>query len=68
MNISNSQMLELYQRMVEIRLFEERVQDLYARGFIPGSVHLYIGQEAIAAGVCAHLRKTSYKESSKKLG
>lgn len=64
MNISRNQMLGLYQKMVEIRLFEERIQDLYARGLVPGSVHLYIGQEAIAAGVCANLRKEDYITST----
>lgn len=54
----------LYKKMIEIRLFEEKIQDLYARGSIPGSVHLYIGQEAIAAGVCAHLRKEDYITST----
>jgi pyruvate dehydrogenase E1 component alpha subunit len=64
MNIPRDQMIELYKMMVEIRLFEEKVQDLYARGLVPGSVHLYIGQEAIAAGVCAHLRKDDYITST----
>lgn len=64
MNISRDQMLDLYKKMVEIRLFEEKVQDLYARGLIPGSVHLYIGQEAIAAGVCANLRREDYITST----
>ncbi len=57
-------MLDLYKKMVEIRLFEERIQDLYARGLVPGSVHLYIGQEAIATGVCANLRKEDYITST----
>lgn len=64
MNISRNKMIGLYERMVEIRLFEEKIQDLYARGSIPGSVHLYIGQEAIATGVCAHLRKEDYITST----
>ncbi len=64
MKISHHQSMLLYKKMVEIRLFEERVQDLYARGLVPGSVHLYIGQEAIAAGVCAHLRKEDYITST----
>lgn len=59
-NISHTQMIHLYRTMVTIRLFEERIQELYARGLIPGLVHLYIGEEAIATGVCAHLRKDDY--------
>jgi pyruvate dehydrogenase E1 component alpha subunit len=64
MEISRQQMINLYKRMLEIRLFEEKIQDLYGRGLVPGSVHLYIGQEAIAAGVCAHLRKEDYITST----
>jgi pyruvate dehydrogenase E1 component alpha subunit len=56
--------MDLYKKMIEIRLFEEKIQDLYARGSIPGSVHLYIGQEAVAAGVCAHLEKEDYITST----
>lgn len=48
--------LELYRKMVRIRLFEMAVSDLYARGEIPGFLHTYVGQEAVAAGVCANLR------------
>jgi pyruvate dehydrogenase E1 component alpha subunit len=64
MNLSRDRKIGLYKKMVEIRLFEEKVRDLYARGLIPGSVHLYIGQEAIAAGVCAHLRQEDYITST----
>ena len=44
--------------MWRIRLFEERVRDLRVAGEIAGSVHLTIGQEAIAAGACAALRES----------
>jgi acetoin:2,6-dichlorophenolindophenol oxidoreductase subunit alpha len=54
----------LYGTMVKIRLFEERVIDLYARGLIPGLAHLYIGEEAIAAGVCAALGEKDYITST----
>lgn len=47
----------LYRTMLRIREFEEAVGKLFYRGEIPGFVHLYIGEEAIAAGVCARLRK-----------
>ncbi|MGD2102684.1 MAG: thiamine pyrophosphate-dependent dehydrogenase E1 component subunit alpha [Acidimicrobiia bacterium] len=40
-----------YRRMVEIRLFEERVQELFAEGLIPGTTHLCQGQEAVSVGV-----------------
>ena len=64
MNLSSTQMVDLYKMMVTIRLFEEKTQDLYARGSIPGLAHLYIGEEAVAAGVCAHLRREDYITST----
>ncbi|TWM25961.1 Acetoin:2,6-dichlorophenolindophenol oxidoreductase subunit alpha [Bacillus paralicheniformis] len=45
----------MYQKMLEIRHFEDRVHQLFAKGILPGFVHLYAGEEAVAAGVCAHL-------------
>ncbi|MED1659948.1 thiamine pyrophosphate-dependent dehydrogenase E1 component subunit alpha [Bacillus licheniformis] len=45
----------MYQKMLEIRYFEDQVHQLFARGILPGFVHLYAGEEAVAAGVCAHL-------------
>lgn len=49
--------LSIYRTMYTIRTFETRVSKLFATGELPGFVHLYLGQEAGAAGVCAHLRK-----------
>jgi TPP-dependent pyruvate/acetoin dehydrogenase alpha subunit len=43
----------MYQKMLEIRYFEDRVHQLFAKGILPGFVHLYAGEEAVAAGVCA---------------
>ncbi|MEQ8696992.1 MAG: thiamine pyrophosphate-dependent dehydrogenase E1 component subunit alpha, partial [Bauldia litoralis] len=48
--------LDLYRTMVLIRTFEEQVRSLHMGGLAPGLVHLYSGQEAVAAGVCANLR------------
>ncbi|MEH7544191.1 thiamine pyrophosphate-dependent dehydrogenase E1 component subunit alpha [Neobacillus vireti] len=45
----------MYQKMLEIRKFEDRVHELFAQGILPGFVHLYAGEEAVAVGVCAHL-------------
>jgi pyruvate dehydrogenase E1 component alpha subunit len=64
MNLSQDQMLDLYKRMITIRLFEEKIQDLYARGIVPGLAHLYIGEEAVATGVCANLKKGDYITST----
>jgi pyruvate dehydrogenase E1 component alpha subunit len=58
------QWLTMYRRMVEIRLFEEQVNDLYTRALMPGLAHLYIGEEAVAVGVCAALRKDDYITST----
>jgi len=64
MNLSQAQRVDLYEKMVTIRLFEEKIQDLYARGLVPGLVHLYIGEEAVATGVCANLKKEDYITST----
>jgi len=45
-------------------LFEERVNDLYTRALMPGLAHLYIGEEAIAVGVCEALRGDDYVTST----
>jgi TPP-dependent pyruvate/acetoin dehydrogenase alpha subunit len=48
--------LELYERMVLIRRFEDAVQTLFQKGEVHGTTHLYSGQEAGAVGVCSSLR------------
>ncbi|WP_279616338.1 thiamine pyrophosphate-dependent dehydrogenase E1 component subunit alpha [Streptomyces atriruber] len=48
-------LLDAYRTMRTVRSFEERLHDEFATGEIPGFVHLYAGEEASAAGVCAHL-------------
>ncbi|MEW5981462.1 MAG: thiamine pyrophosphate-dependent dehydrogenase E1 component subunit alpha [Acidobacteriota bacterium] len=56
--------LALYSQMVQIRAFEEKVNDLYTRAVMPGLAHLYIGQEAVAVGVCQALRREDYVTST----
>ncbi len=51
---------KLFEVMVRIRFFEERTKTLYRQNHIYGALHLYIGQEAIAAGVCAVLNRDDY--------
>jgi len=58
--VSSDTLLRLYANMMKIRMFEERVAELLLAGEIKCPTHLYIGQEAIAAGVCANLRKDDY--------
>src|SRR6201982_3920409 len=56
--------LRFYRQMLAIRLFEERVNDLYSRVLMPGLAHLYVGEEAVAVGVCEALRRTDYITST----
>jgi TPP-dependent pyruvate/acetoin dehydrogenase alpha subunit len=66
MAVDKEELLSLYSSMLKIRRFEERVTELYwenkspifniAADPVPGEMHLYLGEEAVAAGVCAHLR------------
>src|SRR5262245_6388044 len=58
------QWIRMYRRMVTIRLFEEQVNDLYTRALMPGLAHLYIGEEAVAVGVCEALRPDDYITST----
>lgn len=54
--LSREQILHLYREMVNIRRTEEQLARSYQAGSIPGACHTYVGQEAVAVGVCAHLR------------
>jgi acetoin:2,6-dichlorophenolindophenol oxidoreductase subunit alpha len=56
--------LELYERMLTIRIFEEHVNQLYTTAKMPGLAHLYSGEEAVAVGVCAALRREDYITST----
>lgn len=55
LEISKEQLLSLYREMVKIRRSEEQLAKSYAAGLIHGACHTYVGEEAIAVGVCAHL-------------
>jgi TPP-dependent pyruvate/acetoin dehydrogenase alpha subunit len=54
----------MYRDMATIRFFEEQVNDLYRGAKMPGLAHLYIGEEAVAVGVCASLRRDDYITST----
>ncbi len=56
--------LLLYEQMLKIRIFEEHVNQLYLTAKMPGLAHLYIGEEAIAVGVCQALRRDDYITST----
>lgn len=62
--IDNKRLLKIYDTMLKIRKFEERALSLFERNELRGSVHLYIGQEAIAATVCSQLRDEDYITST----
>jgi pyruvate dehydrogenase E1 component alpha subunit len=55
MTIDAGLLLGYYRRMLELRLFEQKAQELYRNGLLPGFVHLYLGEEAVAVGVCSNL-------------
>ena len=53
--ISQELLFSYYKKVLELRLFELKVQELYRNARLPGFVHLYVGEEAVAVGVCSHL-------------
>jgi acetoin:2,6-dichlorophenolindophenol oxidoreductase subunit alpha len=61
---NTGQWLRMYRGMVAIRQFEEHVNDLYTRALMPGLAHLYIGQEAVAVGICEALQPDDYITST----
>jgi acetoin:2,6-dichlorophenolindophenol oxidoreductase subunit alpha len=63
-DVEARQWLHMYRRMVMIRLFEEQVNDLYTRALMPGLAHLYIGEEAVAVGICEALNPDDYITST----
>jgi len=56
--------IRMYRQMIRIRLFEEQFNELYTRALMPGLAHLYIGEEAVAVGICEALRPTDYITST----
>jgi pyruvate dehydrogenase E1 component alpha subunit len=64
MDIGKDKLLWMYERMRLIREFEDRLHTDFAAGKIPGFVHLYAGEEAVAVGVCAALREGDFITST----
>jgi 2-oxoisovalerate dehydrogenase E1 component len=62
--ISAEEMVRLYEQMVLLRKFELAAQIACRKGETPGFLHLYIGQEATAVGICAHLKITDWVTST----
>jgi pyruvate dehydrogenase E1 component alpha subunit len=62
--LTDEQLLAMYEKMLLIRGMEERLGTDRAAGHLPGGVHLYIGQEAVAVGVCANLEDRDWITST----
>jgi len=64
MAVDKKTLKELFTRTLKIRLFEEKVWNLFGENIVPGTLHLYLGQEAVAAGVTTALKKSDWIQSS----
>ena len=62
--IEKESLVYMFRKILEIRRFEEKVWDLFGRNLIPGTLHLYIGEEATAVGVCSNLGSDDYITST----
>ena len=60
LKITKEERISFYKKMLEIRRFEEKVEELYSEGLIPGLAHTYNGQEGVAVGVCSALNESDY--------
>jgi len=64
MDLPKEKLVMMLECMLKIRHFEGQVKDLFAAGELPGFVHLYMGEEAVAVGTCAALRDDDYITST----
>jgi len=64
LKIANEKSLAMLKRMLLIRAFEEAVRRLFAEGKLPGFVHVSVGEEGVAVGICANLRDDDYVTST----
>lgn len=64
MEFSQEKLLGMYETMLTIRAFESKAVDLFADNKLPGFVHLYLGEEAVATGVCANLTDKDFITST----
>lgn len=62
--LSRERLLEAYRTMRRIRSFEEKLQELVLAGKMAGFLHLYVGEEAVATGVCMHLDSRDWVTST----
>ncbi len=64
MELNNETLLDIHRRMVRIRTFETEAGKLAEAGKIPGALHLYVGQEAVASGIMSHLSNEDWITST----
>jgi len=64
MTVDKKVIKELFTRTLKTRLFEEKVWNLFGENIVPGTLHLYLGQEAVAAGVTTALKDSDWIQSS----
>ena len=64
MDVDKKTLVELFTRTLKVRLFEEKVWELFGENLVPGTLHLYLGQEAIAAGITTALKKSDWVQST----
>jgi pyruvate dehydrogenase E1 component alpha subunit len=64
LKLAKDMYLQMYRKLLEARLFEEKVYELFGQNMIPGTIHLYLGEEASAVGVCSALREDDYIQST----
>ncbi len=62
--LGKDKLVHMFTQMLSIRYFEEAILYVYSHGWMPGLAHLYIGQEAVAVGVCENLREEDYITST----
>ena len=63
--VSKDKLLKMYRTMQTIRQFEERLRDRFKEGKVPGFVHVSIGEEASATGVCAAHTDTAHAREAR---
>ncbi|MGY5853468.1 MAG: thiamine pyrophosphate-dependent dehydrogenase E1 component subunit alpha [Candidatus Thorarchaeota archaeon] len=64
MNVDKKTLVELYTRTLKLRLFEEKVWEIFGENLVPGTLHLYLGQEAVAAGITVAMKKSDWVQST----
>ena len=63
-SLTREKLVEMHEKLIEIRFFEDKVFELYGQNLVPGTIHLYAGEEAVAVGACSALNRTDYITST----